>query len=192
MKNNDVRESRGYTLVEILVVIGIISVLAGLVIAGLAPTRERSRETVCISNLHQYGRAFEMYRSDYEGVEAALGSTVTYAQLGMPPKIHSFLKLYKLDSPGTAFCPGYRPSRREAKKKVQRANSYIFQVGDGITLSAKLEGNNAPIAICEYHNSDINVETLPTWTPYRLLFLRLNGQVAAKTRTLKERFRPGW
>lgn len=58
---------KGLTLIELLVVIAIISALAGLVFAGAQMTRERGRQTVCMSNLRQLGQAFLMYAQDNEG-----------------------------------------------------------------------------------------------------------------------------
>jgi prepilin-type N-terminal cleavage/methylation domain-containing protein len=55
----------GFTLVEILIAIGIIAILAGLAIPIIASARERSRQSVCISNLRQIGQALQMYKTDY-------------------------------------------------------------------------------------------------------------------------------
>ncbi len=59
---------RAFTLVELLVVIGIIAVLAALVMPALAAARERARRTQCISRLHQIDLAFRMYTNDHDNV----------------------------------------------------------------------------------------------------------------------------
>jgi prepilin-type N-terminal cleavage/methylation domain-containing protein/prepilin-type processing-associated H-X9-DG protein len=51
-----------FTLVEMLVVIAIIVVLAGLVLTGIAAARESARSVQCLSNLRQLGLAVIQYR----------------------------------------------------------------------------------------------------------------------------------
>lgn len=57
-----------FTLIELLVVMGIIAMLFGMVYAATGGVREKARQTNCISNLSQFGKAFHMYLSDY-GIE---------------------------------------------------------------------------------------------------------------------------
>lgn len=59
----------GLTLVELLIVIGIIAVLAGIIWAVFAPSREKSRFTHCVSNFRQLYLALESYRQDWDGVD---------------------------------------------------------------------------------------------------------------------------
>lgn len=58
----------GFTLVEILVVIAIISVLAGLTYAIYPAATERGRTAACISNLRQIGIALIAYAEDNDGL----------------------------------------------------------------------------------------------------------------------------
>ena len=52
----------GFTLVEILVVIVIIGILAGLIYIGAAAARERGRQVACLSALRGLGMTAQMYR----------------------------------------------------------------------------------------------------------------------------------
>jgi len=56
----------GFTLVELLVVIGILAVLAAILFPVFARAREKARAAQCTSNLKQLGLALEMYSTDYD------------------------------------------------------------------------------------------------------------------------------
>lgn len=55
-----------FTLVELLVVIGIIALLAALLFPVLAQARRRSQIAQCTANLHQLGHSIAMYAADYD------------------------------------------------------------------------------------------------------------------------------
>jgi prepilin-type N-terminal cleavage/methylation domain-containing protein/prepilin-type processing-associated H-X9-DG protein len=56
---------RGFSLVELLVVIGIIALLIALLMPVLARTREMSRRTKCLANLRSIGQAMFEYANVY-------------------------------------------------------------------------------------------------------------------------------
>ncbi len=53
-----------FTLIEMLVVISIIAVIAGIIFPVLFWAREKAQQTVCASNLRQLGMATMMYAQD--------------------------------------------------------------------------------------------------------------------------------
>jgi prepilin-type N-terminal cleavage/methylation domain-containing protein/prepilin-type processing-associated H-X9-DG protein len=57
-----------FTLVELVVVIGILALLMSLLLATLSGTRESARRTACLSNLQQVGRAIIMYVNENKGM----------------------------------------------------------------------------------------------------------------------------
>lgn len=58
---------KGFTLIEMLVVIAIIALLASLLLPVLSQSRENSRRIVCLNNLRQWALAMQMYPQDNDG-----------------------------------------------------------------------------------------------------------------------------
>lgn len=106
----------GFSLLELLVVLSIISVLAALLLPVLFTVQGKAREIRCNSNLRQIGLSIAMYAQDYDGLypfavdpmdKFAPQSWDSYpqfkAQIPTMPLIQDSLKTYS--APALFRCP---------------------------------------------------------------------------------------
>jgi prepilin-type N-terminal cleavage/methylation domain-containing protein len=76
MRTTLLHRSRGFSLVELLVVIGIISLLSGMLMPALMRARRASQTTVCLANMRQLGVFYYLY-ADANKDRIPLGTSAT-------------------------------------------------------------------------------------------------------------------
>jgi prepilin-type N-terminal cleavage/methylation domain-containing protein/prepilin-type processing-associated H-X9-DG protein len=67
LMNRNASRRRGFTLVELLVVIGIIALLISILLPSLSRAREQGNMIKCLSNIRQLGIAFQGYTNQSKG-----------------------------------------------------------------------------------------------------------------------------
>jgi len=101
---------RGFTLIEMLVVIAIIGLLAGMLLPVLNMARRRARMTKCIGQLREFMHAVVMYRNAYDDY--------------YPPWLSTLYPEY-IGSAKVFICPADRSSGKEGGKP-----DWFAEVGD--------------------------------------------------------------
>ena len=109
------RGSRGFTLIQLLVVIAIIGILAALLLAALGTARERGRQANCINNLHQCYIAHIAYVQDFDNYLPP--NRYVYGRLGACPPdswdcVLTANRTY-IGDPEITHCPSLAPDHYE-------------------------------------------------------------------------------
>jgi prepilin-type N-terminal cleavage/methylation domain-containing protein/prepilin-type processing-associated H-X9-DG protein len=76
------RHFKGFTLIEVLVVVAIIALLISILLPSMAAARSNARRSVCASNLHQASLATQMYMNQNKDCVPRGGNVQRYFSNG--------------------------------------------------------------------------------------------------------------
>lgn len=78
-------KKKGFTLIELMIVIAIIAILAAILVPNFLRARAQGQFTQCQSNCKNIGTALEMYSTDNAGHYPAAMTTITPTYLKIIP-----------------------------------------------------------------------------------------------------------
>lgn len=127
---------RGFTMIEVLTVIAIIAILAGILFPVFATVRKNVHKATCTTNLHQIAQALKLYKDDH-GVypEALYGFFAAPAGGGQAQEVNFLypqyvkekqifrcpLSPYHVDDPRAPTVQAKHPTERSFTKYPNRA-----------------------------------------------------------------------
>lgn len=182
--------SAGFTLVELLVVIGIIGILAALLLSAIGSAQGRARQAACMNNLRQINLGVRMYSDD---ANDKAPKPVVRAYSGMDgfkaykKLMKSYVGLNGTSSPQDKLfaCPadffyfdywcekqGERPREGYvAKSWCAQSNSdfssYVFNAGNAIPSRVALPGiAGLPLSSIKHPSRTVLVAEAPAVMPF--------------------------
>lgn len=119
-------KNKGFTLVELLIVVGIIGILATLLMVNFVGVRQRARDAQRKSDIRQIQSALELYRSDNGSYPAAVGTSIGTCGGSLTGASNTYMQKIPCDPSGTS---GYNSGNYY----------YVSSGGTTYTLGACLE-----------------------------------------------------
>ncbi len=154
---------RAFTLVELLVVIGIIALLVGILMPALSAARAQSRAVACLSNVRQISVAAQMYAQENKYY-------VTYlAAIGPQPARDrkELLWPYLRQGKSNADTAGNQVWNCPSNDRVAVETSYGFNTRMNGMKLVKVRKWSETVALCDGGLKDDGTPSLSThmWSP---------------------------
>lgn len=105
---------KGFTLVELLVVVGVVALLLTLLMPALAGVRKNADRTVCSAELRQLGALLQMYLADSRGRLPRVNTMPSLRpKVNNAPSLVQLLEPYTRTTKAAYRCPSDRITAKE-------------------------------------------------------------------------------
>jgi prepilin-type processing-associated H-X9-DG protein/prepilin-type N-terminal cleavage/methylation domain-containing protein len=172
-----------FTLVELLVVIGIIAVLVGLLLPALSKARDAANVTKCLANLQQIGSGIHIYANEHRGTMPLIYQRrwTEATKLGLPEggrgltmfgllyeiskiqvtafRCPSDLREYDLRTPNTLPFPGHfsMPSPAEVANELE-THQFSYSA---LMIGYALPDRRVPWSVPQNDSATVNKGAMP-------------------------------
>lgn len=109
------RKQKGFTLVEMLLVVAVIALLISILLPSLARSKENARRVICASNLHQMSAGLDQYVIDFRRrfpggnatISPGYGIDSTFAMPNSPMGLAFLITTNYCPTPAIFYCPSW-------------------------------------------------------------------------------------
>jgi len=155
--------AKAFTLVELLVVIGIIAVLVGVLLPVLGSARKSADKAKCLASLQQLGNAFKLYQVDYKG---AWPVAAMYYNQGSErdKRWHDFVAKYVMGNQQVTDPGGNKISSNEMNFNGTASNETLNTGGSTYANHGEFGTPTDPIWIGTLRDRNSILWGCPVWT----------------------------